>query len=70
MRPFDLDQALTACREAADLIATADDHPGADLSPAERRELTAIANAITAFLNQKAPRDCRASPTTALEILP
>lgn len=57
MRPIDIEQAFAVCRDAADLMAAAATHPDAQISPATRRELLAIATAILARINQPAEED-------------
>ena len=64
MRPVDLDQVRGACLEAVDQIKATAIDPDADLSPAERRHLRAIARAILILITVPAPQDRDVVPTT------
>ncbi len=64
MRAIDLDQVRGACREAVDQIKATAIDPDADLSPAERRHLRAIAQAILILISEPMPQDGDAVPTS------
>jgi hypothetical protein len=67
MRTIDIQQAVEACRTAADLMLAAA-APEAGLSPVERRDLTAIATAIKALLEPRRPP--AADPSTLPVLAP
>ena len=64
MRPIDLDQVRSACREAVDQIKTTAADPGEDLTPADRRHLQAVARAILVLISEPVSQDRNAIPTT------